>query len=355
MLFSKVGDKKLLNERSQVVLNELVDLYTSTGQPVGSKALCEISKLKLSPASIRNVMADLEDGGYLASPHTSAGRIPTEDGFRYYVRGLVEVGEPDKEMKKALKKELGSKNFKEVLSSASNALSRITSSASLVMAPRFDMEELEQVEFIRLSGDKVLAVLVTKNGEIENRVIHVPEKVSVEQLNESAKHLRDVVSGKTLADARVAMTQMLMEHKNRVDNMMSDMMNAAEMWGETTVTDGALVVSGSQNLFQYPELVRDQLKDLFHVFEEKRMLMALMNEVQQGDGVQIFIGKDCPLQAAKDCSLITTTYGSDDKKVVGTIGVIGPMRMDYRKTIQLVDYTGKLLSRYLNKEGERNV
>lgn len=349
-----------LSSRYQDVLSDIVDIYTETGQPVGSKALVEHSKLGLSSATYRNVMADLEKNGYLASPHTSAGRVPTEEGFRYYANTLVEVDELDEELKGAIKAQISKdKDVKQVVHDVSQVLGDMTSCTGLVTAPRFDQAELDHIEFLRLSGEKVLAVLVTKKGEVENRVIQVPAHISIDELNNSAKHLRDVVEGQTLADARVMMMQALMEHKSRVDSLMENMMVDAEMWGEVSDTDTALVVAGSQNLFQYPELVREQLKGLFQAFEEKRILMALMNEVQKGEGVQIFVGSDCPFEAVSDCSMITTSYGTQDKKVVGTLGVVGPMRMNYKKTIQLVNYTSRLLSRVLedqsgeteNKEG----
>lgn len=342
-----------LSSRYQDVLKDIVDIYTETGQPVGSKALTEHSALALSSASYRNVMADLEKNGYLVSPHTSAGRIPTEEGFRYYADTIIGVDDLDEEIKELIRSKITPhKDFKKIVNDVSQLLGELTCCTGLVSAPKFDQSELDYMEFLRLDGGKVLAVLVTKKGEVENRIIEVPEHISIEELNRSAKHLRGVVSGQTLADARVLMMKSLMEHKNRVDSLMENMMTEAEIWGEATDTDTALVVAGSQNLFQYPELVRDQLKALFKVFEEKRILMALMNEVQKGDGVQIFIGSDCPIADVKDCALLTSSYGTKDKKVLGSIGVVGPMRMNYKRNIQLVNYTSRLLSRVLEGDNE---
>lgn len=343
--------EKDLNKRSEEILENIVDIYTSTGHPVGSKALAEIQKNAISPATIRNVMADLEKKGYLASPHTSAGRIPTEAGFRYYANSLVEVGQLKKDIKQALEQSVASgEDFDTIVHNVSKKIGEFTSCAGLVSSPRNDADPLETIEFIRLSDNRVLAVMVTKAGKIENRVIHVPDNIDTATLNESSKYLSEIISGHTLADARVAMMESLTEKRCEVNSLMNNMMQAAEAWGEAPVTDGALVVAGSQNLFQYPELVRDQLKDLFQVFEEKRLLMALLNEVNKGSGVQIFIGSDSRLEAAKDCAMITSSYGTEDKKVIGTLGVIGPMRMDYKKAINVVDYTSKLLSDILEKQ-----
>lgn len=339
----------VLTERAKTVLQDIVDIHTQTGEPVGSKALVEQSKLGLSSASYRNVMADLEKNGYLISPHTSAGRVPTESGYRFYAQSLVEVDDLTADLKQVIESKVANaKSVKEAINSVSDMLSEMTNCTGLVMAPRLDMSTLKQVEFLRLEADKVLAVIVTNDDEIENRVIQVPASISIDDLNKSSQHLREVVEGRTLADARVAMMQELMEHKNTVDNLMSEMMDAADSWAKPTNTDTALVVAGSNNLFQYPELVRDQLKSLFNAFEEKRMLMGLMNKVQEGQGVQIYVGADCPVDGASGVSMIGTTYSNEEKKTVGTIGVIGPMRMDYKKTIQVVNYTGKLLSKMLS-------
>lgn len=339
-----------LNERSQDILGEIVDIYTQTGTPVGSKVIAENLTQKLSSATIRNVMAELEAKGYLKSPHTSAGRVPTDEAFRFYVKGIVQASALDKTVEKQIAEYFeDDREISEIMDNMSGMLSNLTSCASVMVAPRLEREELKQMEFVRLKNDQVLAVLVGHNGSIENRMIHVPDNIDEGTLNQAAMRLKEHIDGMTLSDARVEMMEGLMEQKNRVDQLMNSMMGAAETWGQAPDTDSALVVSGSQNLFQYPELVRDQLKSVFSAFEEKRMLMALMNEVQKGEGVQIFVGKDCPIDSAEEFSMVTTTYGSDDKSIVGTLGVIGPVRMDYKKTISIVDYTGKMLSRVINE------
>ena len=340
-----------LNERAQQILGDVVDLYTETGQPVGSKLLADSSSLKMSPATMRNVMRDLEEGGFLTHPHTSAGRMPTEEGFRYYVNNLVQVSDLEKEMRDEIKSKVQpGRDLEEVISDVSQTLSDMSGSVGLVTAPKLEMDPLEQVEFLRLSGDRVLVVMVTQSGSVENRVIEVPAFVSVDDLNKASMQMKEVIAGQTMAEARAGMLANLAEQKGRINEVIDQMMNAAETWGEPTISDGALVVAGSTNLFQYPELVRERLQGLISMFEEKRLLMALMEEVQQGEGVKIFIGQDCNMEAAQDCSVIASTYGTDDKKVLGTLGVIGPMRMDYKQTIGLVDYTGRLLSQFITEK-----
>lgn len=338
--------RTMMSDRARQVLADVVDLYSSSGQPVGSKALVEFGKLGLSGASIRNVMQDLEKSGMLTHPHTSAGRIPTEDGYRFYVQNLVQVEDDvDEDIKKELKKNITSdKDIPLIIRDVSHTLQEITSCASLVTAPKYTHDPLEQIEFIRLSGDRVLVVMVTENGTIENRIIEVPAFIDTNDLNKASKHMKKLIAGQTLQQAKDQMISSLAEQKGRVNEMIDQMMAAANEWGQPVVSDGAMVVAGSTNLFQYPELVREKLQGLVKMFEEKRLLMALMDEVQHGPGVKIFIGSDSPLTKEHDCSLIAGTYGDKNKKSLGTLGVIGPMRMNYKQTIGVVNYTGKLLT-----------
>jgi heat-inducible transcriptional repressor len=338
-----------LNERYTHILRDVVDVYTETGQPVGSKYLAERQGYDLSSATVRNAMADLETLGLLTSPHTSAGRVPTEEGFRYYVKSLAHVPtDLDARVKAELDRRLtplvdtpGAANrFPAVMRDVSRLLAQLTSCAGLVLAPKVAPSTLTQIEFLRLGGDKVLVVLVTDSGAVENRLIRVPLTINDSQLKAAGDQLRGVVRGKTLSEAYAAILDTLTRERMAVDALMGEMMG-----GLTPDSENALMVGGSQNLFGYPELMRDRLQELFRVFEEKRLLAGLLAETARGDGVQIYIGTECPLEAAKDCAMVTSTYGSADKRLVGTLGVIGPLRMNYRQTIALVDYTAKVLGR----------
>jgi heat-inducible transcriptional repressor len=347
-----------LSSRAQDILAGIVDTYTQTGQPVGSKALVEKESLRLSPASVRNVMQDLEKMGFLTHPHTSAGRVPTEQGYRYYAQKLVEVDELDDALKQEIKSKIKpGKSMGMVLKDVSSTLSEITGCAGLVTAPKREMDPLEQVEFIRLSGDRVLVVMVTASGEIENRMIEVPAFIDTNELNKASKEMKRLIAGQTLDQARDQLIANLAEQKGQVNSMIDQMMQAAHEWGQPVVSDGAMVVAGSTNLFQYPELVREKLQSLVKMFEEKRLLMALMEEVKLGQGVQVYIGQDCPLAEVKDltadCTIIASSYGSPDKNIVGSLGVIGPMRMNYKQTIGLVNYTGRLLGQALSRQEDR--
>ncbi len=342
---------KDLHNRQGFVLKEIIDVYTHTGQPVGSKTIAERLPAKLSSATIRNVMAELEDLGLLQSPHTSAGRIPTEEGLRYYVNGLVEVNDLDKALEKELKKRLkDGGNMKDAINDASNVLAQMTGCAGLVWVPTQQEDTLEQVEFVRLQGGRVLVIIVTESGQVENRMIHVPENISAQDLKVAAFELNKVIHGLTLPEARQSIVSVLREQKMELDKMMDDFI------GDTNSDkSGGLVVGGSQNLFSYPELLREQLQQLFFVLEEKKLLIGLIDQMHQGEGVQIFIGAECPLDATTDCAMITAQYSSEDKKIIGTVGVIGPMRMNYSQNIALVDYTARILSRTINNLTKGNI
>jgi heat-inducible transcriptional repressor len=342
-----------LTQRAAQVLADVVETYGAEGEPVGSKALVDSGKYQLSGASIRNVMQDLEAAGLLMSPHTSAGRIPTEDGFRYYAQNLVQVGEPSDKLKKELAAQLSpSKSLSTVMKDLSGTISTLTGCATLVSTPPRDHDMLEQMDFIRLSGDRVLVVMVTKTGEIENRIIEVPGFVSAEDLQKAAKTLRPVLTGQTLEQARANLVNALSDQKMAVNAMIDQMMNAAQQWGEPVTADGAMMIAGSNQLFQYPELVREQLQKLVKLFEEKRMLMALVEEVRKGSGVKIFVGRDVPVQGAGDVAVIASPFGKQDTgkaSGLGTIGVIGPLRMNYKNTLSVVNYTSQLLTKLVSE------
>lgn len=340
-----------LSTRAAQVLADVVETYAGNGEPVGSKALVDSGRYQLSGASIRNVMQDLETLGLIKSPHTSAGRIPTESGYRYYAQHLVEASEPDEAVKQAISSQISaSKSLTQLTRDVTSALSQVTNCAALVTAPKHDHDPLETMEFIRLSNNRVLVVMVTKNGEIENRMMDVPEFISAEDLQKAARTLQPMVMGQTLEQAKAAMIAGLAEQRGHVNAMIDQMMNAANEWGQPVTADGAMVVAGSTNLFQYPELVREKLQGLVKVFEEKRLLMTLVEEVRQGNGVKIFVGGDVPLIGAEDMAVVASPYGNkpgSERKLIGTVGVIGPLRMNYKHTLGVVDYTRNLMDSVL--------
>lgn len=341
-----------LSTRAAQVLADVVETYGTSGEPVGSKALVESGRYQLSGASIRNVMQDLETIGLIKSPHTSAGRVPTEQGYRYYAQHLVQASEPDEAVKAMINSQISaSKSLAQMTKDVTSALSQVTNCAALVTAPKHENDVLDTMEFIRLSNNRVLVVMVTKSGEIENRIMDVPEFISADDLRKAASALQPMVMGHTLEQAKAAMITAMAEQRGQVNMMIDQMMQAANEWGQPVTADGAMVVAGSNNLFQYPELVRDKLQGLVKVFEEKRLLMALVEEVKQGSGVKIFVGGDVPVQGAEDMAVIASPYGqtkAPGSKLIGTVGVIGPMRMNYKHTLGVIDYTRNLMDRVLS-------
>lgn len=339
-----------ITSRAAQVLADIVETYGQHGEPVGSKALVESGKYQLSGASIRNVMQDLEAAGLIKSPHTSAGRIPTEQGYRYYAQNLVQVDDLAPKLKAELAAQINpSKSLPTLLKDISTTVSTLTGCASMLSAPRRDDDILENMEFIRMSEERVLVVMVSKAGEIENRIIEVPAFISTDDLHKAARNLKPVLAGQTLEAARTQLLKGLTDQKVAVNRMIDEMMASAHQWGQPTIADGAMVVAGSTQLFQYPELVREQLQKLVKVFEEKRLLMALVEEVKTGPGVRIFVGRDVPVEGAEDTAIVAAPFGKKGSTDLGTIGVIGPMRMNYKTTLGVVNTTTQMLNRILNE------
>ncbi len=349
-----------LSTRAAQVLNDVVENYAHTGEAVGSKALVESGNYQLSGASIRNVMQDLEAAGLLMHPHTSAGRIPTAQGYRFYTQRLVQAATPEVAVQEALAAQISpTKSLRQITQDISSVLSQVTNCAAIVTAPQAAHDPLQTMEFIRLSAERVLVVMVTKNGEIENRVIEVPAFIGVEDLEAAARTLKPMIVGQTLEQARTALIATLAEQKGQVNAMIDNMMAAAHQWGQPITADGAMVVAGSTNLFQYPELVRDRLQSLIKLFEEKRLLMALVEEVKSSSGVKIFVGADVPVHGAEDLThdvaVVGSSFSDTSRKLIGSLGVIGPLRMDYKRTLGVVDYTAKLLNQAMQERTEERI
>ncbi|MFZ2587502.1 MAG: heat-inducible transcriptional repressor HrcA [Alphaproteobacteria bacterium] len=339
-----------ISPRAAQVLADVVETYGQHGEPVGSKALVESGHYSISGASIRNAMQDLEAAGLIKSPHTSAGRVPTEDGFRYYAQNLVQAESISDTMKAELAAHITpSKPMAMVLKDISSTVSQLTGCASILTTPQRQDDLLEHMDFIRLTGERVLVVMVSKTGEIENRIIEVPAFIGTDDLHRAARNLKPLLAGQTLEAARNQLVSALADQKVAVNRMIDDMMATAQQWGQPTISDGAMVVAGSTQLFQYPELVRAQLQKLVKVFEEKRLLMALVEEVKQGPGVKIFVGRDVPVEGAEDTAVVAAPFGKTGSTNLGTLGVIGPLRMNYKTTLGVINTTTQLLNRMMQE------
>lgn len=337
----------MLSERAQTLLKILVERYIVEGQPVGSRALSRFSSLELSPATIRNVMADLEEMGFVTSPHTSAGRIPTPKGYRFFVDTLLTVRPMEELERQQLEEQLAPDDPHRVVSAASQILSDLTHFAGIVVAPRRRGAVLRHVEFFGLSEKRVLLIIVASDGEVQNRVLVTDRAYSPPQLIEAANYINQHYAGLEFDQLRQKVRGELLDlHRD-----ISGLMQAAIVAGSESLrpVDG-VVISGGRNLLEVHDLSNDmhRLRRLFDVFESKTQLLELLEQSERADGVKIFIGGESTLVPLDECSIVTAPYEVDGQ-VVGTVGVIGPTRMAYERVIPIVDVTAKLVSSALSQ------
>ena len=340
------SDIPVLNERAQVLLKTLIERYIADGQPVGSRALSKYSGLDLSPASIRNVMADLEDLGFIASPHTSAGRVPTARGYRFFVDTLLTVRPLAQVEINQLEEQLHADNRQRLVASASQVLSDLTRFAGVVMTPRRSAG-FRHIEFVKLGEHRILLILVTPEGDVQNRIIVSERSYTPSELVEAANILNDKYAGLTFEEARKRIHDELRQLREDMTQLMARALDA----GSQAITESAdeVVISGEGRLLHVQDLSSDmqRLRQLFELFERKTGLMQLLDTSSRAHGVQIFIGGESGLVPLDECSVITAPYEVDGQ-VVGTVGVIGPTRMAYERVIPIVDVTAKLLSTALS-------
>lgn len=339
-----------VNERAQHLMKVLVERYIREGQPVGSRILAKDAGLDLSPATIRNVMADLEEMGLIASPHTSAGRIPTVEGFRLFVDTLLTLKPLERAEVEQIRSRLESEQASsEVLESASRLLSGITRMAGVVTVPRHDRTSFRQIEFLRLSPGRVLTILVNSEGEVHNRIIHTERAYSDSELEQAANYLNQAFRGRDMRTVREQLLREMRDAREHMDRIMDQALQMAGSVFEATDDHEDYVIAGQTNLMEFGELASmNRLRRLFDAFTEKHEIFLLLDRCMAADGVQIFIGEESGYQLLDDCSLVTAPYGIDDK-VVGVLGVIGPRRMAYDRVIPLVDMTAKLLGAALKQ------
>ena len=338
----------MLSERAQSLLKILVERYIVDGQPVGSRALSRFSSLELSPATIRNVMADLEEMGFVTSPHTSAGRIPTPKGYRLFVDTLLTVRPMEEMERQQLEEQLLPDDPHRVVAAASQILSDLTHFAGIVVAPRRRDAVLRHIEFFGLSERRVLLIIVASDGEVQNRVLVTDRPYSPAQLQEAANYINQHYAGLEFDLLRQKVRGELIDlHRD-----ISSLMQAAIQTGSEAmraVTDG-VVISGGRNLLEVEGLSGDmqRLRRLFDVFESKTQLLDILEQSERAEGVKIFIGGESQLVPLDECSIVTAPYEVDGR-VVGTVGVIGPTRMAYERVIPIVDVTAKLVSSALSQ------
>ncbi len=341
------ADTPVLNERALILLKTLVEHYIAEGQPVGSRALSKYSGLDLSPASIRNVMADLEEMGFIASPHTSAGRVPTARGYRFFVDTLLTIKPLDRVEITQLEEQLHQQNTQKLVASASQMLSELTHFAGVVMTPRRSVG-FRHIEFLKLSDTRILLILVTPEGDVQNRILLTEVRFSPSELVEAANFLNQNYAGLDFDEIRSRIRAELRQHTEDMTRLMTAALDAGSQAASESTDE--VVISGGRNLLDSQDLSSNivNLRKLFELFERKTGLMQLLDVSSRAQGVQIFIGGESGVSPLDECSVVTAPYKVDGQ-VVGTVGVIGPTRMAYERVIPIVDITAKLLSGMLTQ------
>jgi heat-inducible transcriptional repressor len=338
----------MLNERAQILLKTLVERYIHEGQPVGSRALSKFSGLDLSPATIRNVMADLEEMGLVTSPHTSAGRIPTPQGYRLFVDTLLVVKTLDKVELNHLENQLHPDNPSRLINAASQLLSELTRFAGVVITPKRKGAVFRYIEFMALSEKRILLIIVTPEGDVQNRIIFTNTPYSQSDLIEAGNFINQHYAGCALDEIRGRLDTELKQLRSEMISLMSA---AIEAGGDAVKESSeAVVLAGERNLLQIDDLSDNlvSLKNLFELFERKTKLLQLLELSRQAHGVKIFIGGESDVASLEEFSVITAPYEMEGV-IVGTVGVIGPRRMAYERIIPIVDITAKLLSSGLSQ------
>jgi heat-inducible transcriptional repressor len=335
----------LPNERAQYLLKVLIQRFIRDGQPVGSRTLSRDSGLDLSPATIRNVMADLDELGFVSSPHTSAGKVPTARGYRLFVDTLVRYKQPKGDDIRKLQAQF-EKQFTdsdELLSAVSSLLSSITSMASVVTVPRAHQATLRQIEFLPLSEKRVLAILVINDREVQNRILHIDHEYTAAELQRAANYINENYAGTDLLQIRERLISDLETTRDSMNRAMHDIIAVAQAAMHETTPKSQFLLAGETNLMDFAELSDlDTLRRLFEAFSRKRFMLDLLDRSINAKGVQVFIGDESGFQILDHCSVVTAPYNVDDD-TIGVLGVIGPTRMAYDRVVPIVEVTARLL------------
>ncbi len=338
-----------LSARSRQILEAIVEEYIATAEPVGSSAVARRHALTLSSATVRNVMAHLEEMGLLTSPHTSAGRIPTEKAYRFYVDSLVGLRQISREEKKQIIRRCrqSGSGLSEILKETSRTLSSLSNYVGIVVAPSFTADIFRQIEFIRIGTHRVLAILVSTSGLVQNRLIETSDDIPENDLLRMSNYLNELMQGLTISQARERILAEMKNEKVQYDRMMSRALQISEQ----AVTTGGeeIFVEGQARILDQPEFSdAGRMRDIFRAFEQKGQMLQLLNRCMNADGVQIYIGSETPVSQSAGVSLITSRFVTANN-TVGLLGVIGPTRMGYSTVIPMVDYTARLVSRLLSE------
>lgn len=331
-----------MNERSRILLKSLIEKHISDGQPIGSRELAKSSGLELSPASIRNIMADLEEMGFIASPHTSSGRIPTPLGYRFFVDSLLTVQPLGSIERHKIEDQFRPDSANRLIATASQLLSNLTQFAGVVKSPSRQSSSFRHIEFVSLSDHRILLIIVAPDGDVQNKVLEASRKFTDSELTEATNYLNQKYAGMDFDNIRARIQSELTELKDNISQLMSLAVSAGQ---ENSIKNEDYIVSGETNLLSVNDLTMniESLRTLFEMFDKKTGILQLLDTSDRANGVQIYIGGESGLVPLNECSVVTAPYDVDGQ-VVGTVGVIGPTRMAYERVIPIVDITAKLLS-----------
>lgn len=338
-----------LNDRTRSIFRSVVESYLESGAPVGSRTISKFSSLNLSPASIRNVMQDLEEAGLLAAPHASAGRIPTESGLRLFVDGMMQVAEPSPEDQRAIESQIkGEGPIEEALAAATSALSGLSSCAGLVVVPNQEAV-LKQFNFARISETQALAILVGDDGSVENRPIDIAASTSENALTAASNYITARLSGLTLADSLLRLDSEIRAEKAALDNASADLVRKGlAVWSLDANERPVMIVKGQSNLIDDSAAADlERIRQLLDELESKEEIAALINSAREAQSTRIFIGSENKLFSLSGSSVIAAPYRNDSGKVVGVVGVIGPTRLNYARIVPMVDFTARAMSKII--------
>ena len=344
-----------LNDRSREIFKRIVDSYLATGEPVGSRQVSKLLPMALSPASVRNVMQDLEDTGLVYAPHTSAGRLPTELGLRFFVDSLLEVGNLTGDERRRIEAEVRAasqgKTLENTLTEASALLSGLTRGAAVVLTSK-DNARLKQVEFVRLERERALAILVSEDGSVENRILQIPADLPASALVEASNYLNARIRGRTLQDVRAEIEKAKTSAQNELDGLTAKLVDAGlASWAGMQGESQQLIVRGQANLLEDLTAIEDleRIRLLFADLETKTDVIDLLTRAETGEGVRIFIGSENKLFSLSGSSMIAAPFRDGSQQIVGVLGVIGPTRLNYARIVPMVDYTARVVSEIVRR------
>ena len=337
-----------LDQRSKKIFSLIVDDFLKDGKPVGSRKLSFKMSEKLSPASVRNVMSDLQDAGLLSADHISAGRIPTDLGLRFFVDGILQVGTLNNSECSEIKKIVNenAQNVDQMCNEAGKLLSGLLDCAGIVLAPKIE-GTLKHIEFVPVDSEKALVILITEAGIIENRIIKIPKGLPSSILIEISNYLNSIIKGRTLKESKKIISEEIKNDKMLIDNVTRKLIDQGIACWDNATKKNNLIITGTSKLLEDVKAMEEleDIRILIEKLENKKNLMGIISETQEAEGLQIFIGSENNLFGLTDCSTIISPFRNNEKEIIGAIGVIGPMRINYAKIIPVVDYTAKLIGK----------